>query len=609
MAWTEYYCDAAGGGTISNVNAGDGKTRMQTTNGAYTRGAGAGSTDRFTAASGTPFSGAQVNDPVMVCDDGDSVGDYLGIITAINGGGSSIDIHLTKVSGTRPSDAASGKTATIGGVWLGPNGSVGFPMSFINGAPTNGSADPVRVNYKSGTSYIVNAAISNANVGRVQHQGYTTTVGDGGKFTIDWQTTASGGLTISDEGISLQDCIILSSASTGTANGLTLSGSGNFAERVVATGWRGAGILLSGQNTISECEAYGCNTSNTANIGGIHTNSSAGVRMIRCNSHDHTGSNTAGFHISQNNGTCHVQHCVADSNGGPGFRIQAQTNMTRTMVSQCDAYNNGGDGVQWPSSSSNGGILIVENSNLVKNNGYGINFQATTIRTAAIVRNCGFGSGTMANASGQTNGVKGDQPTGSVTYATNTTPWVDPDNGDFRITAASAKNAGRGSFQETAPSYAGTIGYPDIGAAQHQDSGGGSTTNIFSQTKRIIYAPASVRRHRFFIGSGRHATIPIVRKQAPRYWPTVPTIRVRVPVFIPGAARPFPVPRRQRQAAAVIHHPVRQLVPGPAAFIHLPRRPRPYSVGYPVRRGSGSIVNVTQNVTSTTIVSPVRKVR
>lgn len=474
MAFTEYYCDAAGGGTISNVNAGDGKTRTQTTNGDFHRGTGAGGTDRFTAASGTPFSGAAVNDPVMVCDDGDSVGDFLGIITAINSGGASVDISLTKISGTRPTDAGTGKTATIGGVWLGPNGAVAFPFDFLTSMPSNGSTDPVRVNYKAGTSYIMSAAISSSVADRVQHQGYTSSAGDGGKFTIDWQTTSAGGMTLSAQGVSLHDCILVSSATTGTANGLTLSGTASYAERVVATGWRGAGIVLSGNgNSCFESEAYGNNTSNTANIGGMHSSSTLG-RFIRCISHDNTGSNTAGFHSSANGGNMDIVNCVSDTNGGPGIRVQATTNMVRLLVSQTDVYNNGSDGIVWPASANNAGSLLIENSNLVLNNGYGVNWQNTSTRNQVVVRNCGFGAGTKVNASGQTNGIKGDQPAGSVTYTSNTTPWTDPANGDFRISSSEAKGAGRGAFVETAASYAGTVAYPDIGAAQHQDSGGSS---------------------------------------------------------------------------------------------------------------------------------------
>ena len=57
-----------------------------------------------------------------------------------------------------------------------------------------------------------------------------------------------------------------------------------------------------------------------------------------------------------------------------------------------------------------------------------------------------------------------------MNFASDVTPWVDPANGDFRINLAAAKGAGRGSYTQNAGG--GTVGYPDIGAAQHQDSGG-----------------------------------------------------------------------------------------------------------------------------------------
>ena len=91
--------------------------------------------------------------------------------------------------------------------------------------------------------------------------------------------------------------------------------------------------------------------------------------------------------------------------------------------------------------------------------------------------NCGFGAGTSANTSGTTTTTAqvAFDITGSVTYASNAIPWVDAPNGDFRITLTTAKGAGRGVFTQTQSSYTGAIGYPDIGAGQHLESGGGGT--------------------------------------------------------------------------------------------------------------------------------------
>ena len=180
----------------------------------------------------------------------------------------------------------------------------------------------------------------------------------------------------------------------------------------------------------------------------------------RCVSHDNSGSNTRGFA----NANVALVECIADSNGLHGFELAASGH-----ISKCDSYNNGGDGLNIASSTAE---VSVSNCNFIKNTGYGIN--AASVAPGGVVLNCGFGSGTQANGSGTTNGIGMMTVIGSVTYASNVTPWTDPVNGDFRISLAAAKAAGRGTFTQTAASYAGTVGYPDIGAAQ-STGGGGST--------------------------------------------------------------------------------------------------------------------------------------
>ncbi len=137
------------------------------------------------------------------------------------------------------------------------------------------------------------------------------------------------------------------------------------------------------------------------------------------------------------------------------------------LFSGCDIYNNGSDGINIVSSGTE--IIWIENCNLIKNTGAGINNTATT--NFGYVYNNGYGAGTQANGSADTLGPF--IASGAVTYASNVTPWVDPANGDFRISLAAAESAGRGVFTETAASYTGTIGYPDIGAAQSLNTSGG----------------------------------------------------------------------------------------------------------------------------------------
>ncbi len=74
----------------------------------------------------------------------------------------------------------------------------------------------------------------------------------------------------------------------------------------------------------------------------------------------------------------------------------------------------------------------------------------------------------MTNASGNVaNNMGGIREVGSIIYSSNLTPWISPDVGNFSITNnAVTRAAGRGTFIETASGYSGTVGYPDIGAAQ-----------------------------------------------------------------------------------------------------------------------------------------------
>jgi hypothetical protein len=234
---------------------------------------------------------------------------------------------------------------------------------------------------------------------------------------------------------------------------------------------RGGGLISGATGMwVSECEAFGNNLSNTASIGGFM---GAGDYQ-RCISHDNTGSNTAGFFLSSAIGNIGFTNCIADTNGGIGFNVT--TTGANLHMHNCDAYNNTSDGIR---STASKGTLWIENCNLIKNGGWGINF-ATSTNAEHFLYNCAFGAGTQVNTSGTTTGIYTGQEIGSITYASNVTPWVDPANGDFRINLSTANFAGRAAFTETASSYAGAVGYPDIGACQSLTGPGGTFTKAVS---------------------------------------------------------------------------------------------------------------------------------
>lgn len=486
MAFTEFYCNASTG---SNINAGDlaASGVVTSTNGAYTQGGGAGGNDLWSAASGTPFSGASSGQFVSIYNDGATLTTFVGRITAVNSGGASVDVDLTAVAGTRPSTVGSGKTATIGGAWKGPNGTVNFPFNFTNIFNLRDATGHFcRVNFKNNAVYNITAAIAHNQNGPMTWQGYTSSAGDGGKFTIDGGTSGASYilLSLTSDGSqqktnTLVDCILQNNGATGTENGLvwaSATGSDNSCIRVVVNNVRGNGILATagGGPLLYQCETYACNQSNTAGWGGFFLPTINGVWY--CIAHNNTG---LGFQIGNFGG---LYFCIAAGNTSHGV---SGTDGFTNLYMNCDLYNNGGDGIHLFSSGTfpvYSYACQIMNCNFVKNGGYGISFTNAGTNIGYLYNN-GYGSGTQVNTSGQNNlpTLNGITVVGSVTYASNLTPWTDPANGDFRINLAAAENTGRGAFTETAPSYSGTIGYPDIGAALHLPaaaSSGGAFTFV-----------------------------------------------------------------------------------------------------------------------------------
>lgn len=461
MAYSEYYCQTTG----NNLNAGS----TTGDNAVYTGVGDSDGTSKFTPSDGsTPASSVNVGDFASVyVTAGATVAVFVGRVTVVAAGvNGAITVSTTAKSGTFPASSGSAHTITCktGGAWKGPNAAVGFPFGFVTAALTDAAGDIPRVNFKSGTNYAITAAISHSIAGPVQFQGYSASPGDGVRAVIDGGTSGAAYalLTVSGAKNSIADMIFQNNGASSHDCGLALTGPGCEALRCIANNLRGNGFqLASGPAIAVECEAYACCQNNSAGDAGFSLGT-ANV-AVRCYSHNNVGSNAVGF-AATNNAT--FLACISDTNGGNGFQLDASS---MTLMFQCDSYNNTGDGVRLVNGGS--ACYRIENCNLVKNGGYGINGTGAGARLGDVV-NCGFGSGTQANTSGTTNGLSGMLTGGSVTYGSGLSPWTAPSTGNFSINLSAAENAGRGTFTETGSSKTGTVGSPDIGAAPHSSSGG-----------------------------------------------------------------------------------------------------------------------------------------
>jgi hypothetical protein len=459
-AYTEFYVQTTG----SNLNSGS-----TTGNGATYTGTGdSDGTSVFTPNDGsTPASSVNVGDFASVyVTSGATVAVFVGRVTVVAAGANgAITCSTTAKSGTFPASSAGAHTITckVGGAWAGPSGAVAFPFNFAAAAMTDSTPHSPRINFKAGTTYNVTAAIVSAQTGPLIWEGYTSSPGDGGQFTIDGGATgtAYAVLSFSNPENTLTDCIVNHNGNTGTSEGasLVVSSSTNTFIRCVFANSRDDGFYSSsGQSTCIECEAYGnCNSNQTGFAGMFIGN--AGGKFIRCFSHDNATANGNGFKTDQQQT---MLNCIAANNGGKGLYC-IQTGVC--TIEGCDFYNNTSDGILFTTAATTLGV-VIENCNFLKNGGIGIN--ATNLQKSGLIRNCGFGTGTQANTGGDIVAGLSVTATGTVTYASGVTPWSAPSTGDFRIVSSAANGTGVGSFTQTGNGMTGTVAYPDVGSAQHR---------------------------------------------------------------------------------------------------------------------------------------------
>lgn len=475
-AYTEFYCDAASG---SNLNSGSnaGAVKYTSTNGNWN------GTSTFTPSDTQAASLIAVGDFASVYNDGATTGVYTARVTTINSTGgniTSIVLSTTAKAGTAPTSSATGRSIKVGGAWKGPNANdlVPFSYSTLHNA-VNSSSDPVRVNLKNNSTYTVSTGVSGGNLIGGTVQGYSSSVGDGGRATIDGSTNNIIVWTANGSGTIYTDLIFKTSQTTSVQAVVSCNAAGVCFFRCVFRGGRGSGLSLSNTTgKVIECEAFGNNTANSSTVGqncGFYYGGANNMVFIRCYSHDNTGSNTNGFYSNAGNPVQYYD-CISDSNGKNGFEFNINGAADQPTFSGCDAYNNGGDGITFSRTSGSSFGVWIENCNLIKNTGKGINNALTSAQLQGFVFNCGYGAGTQANGGGDAT-LGSLVESGKVTYPSNVTPWNAPSTGDFSLVSTNTHagfNAGRGAFTETDGTNTGTVGYPDIGAAQHNDTCGGT---------------------------------------------------------------------------------------------------------------------------------------
>lgn len=390
-----------------------------------------------------PFTSAHVGNAIRITGGtGFTVGTYM--VTGVAAGVATVD----RTIGTA---ASTGGTGNLGGYLLSP-GMVGSIMSSLTAGYT--------VNVKAGTYNMSNT--SNVSGGKLnisvagQWYGFTTTPGD---ITL---ATLWGTLPSCKANANSVSCITISSNDVTLAHIECDGNNGSFSGTAC---FNGGGLRY---------RAFNCRGKNSGSGTNGCFNSTNGGVLIFCEAI--SGANS-GFFVPSAFG------CLSRSNTGNGFQPSA----TASQYIGCVSYLNGGDGFTSSSpmnayqcasvSNTGAGFQVDAQSSVINsiayNNGtYG--FATTASALQAFILNCATG----ANTSGAFNStqIPSGNKVGNVTLSGD--PFTSKSTLDFSLNntagaGASCRNAGIGTYPGSA-----TTGYPDIGAARHQDSGGGTVSPV-----------------------------------------------------------------------------------------------------------------------------------
>ena len=298
---------------------------------------------------------------------------------------------------------------------------------------------------------------ANANIGRIV--GYNATRGDLGTRPV-----------IVADGVITSFTLVVVGIGNHLEN-VTVDGNNRTSSRG-ANGGGGTLYKVKGQNctnsgiiggTLWACEATGC--SSVPALTGSSTTYGYGCRSY---ANTVSGIGWGGVWIN----------CISDGNTGANSRGFDDGFVGAMQFFGCTAYGNGGDGFRVNLGSGNSATENAVNCIAYGNGGWGFNNIPATDGLYLI--NCAGGS----NTSGNWNGTAGNA-VGFVTLSAN--PFTNAAGGDFSLNTTAGGGAAlrAAGFPGAFPTGT-TTSYLDIGAVQHQDSGGGTTPTI----PRILTAPS-----------------------------------------------------------------------------------------------------------------------
>jgi hypothetical protein len=299
-------------------------------------------------------------------------------------------------------------------------------------------------------------------------EGYASTRGDGGKYTLQ----ASAGITMLNMSVSSPAWHNFVIDGNNNANVVCLNNAHNYGQfrNVVfknASSGTAKGVTSSAALLLYGCEVTNCIGTN----GAVESGSNALIEIVDC--WIHANPKTAVF---VQNRLVLLNSVIANNTGASSHGVRNQNEFT--LIRGCVIYNNVGDGLNLANTASSGTASVdIANNIIAKNGGVGINRSASQtagvspvqIHHNALWSNTG-GNGTNWTLSGTNVSLSADPFTGG---SGNTT---DGASNDFSLNNTAGGGAACRSvgFPGTLNGLTGSTGFADIGTFRHQDPAGGA---------------------------------------------------------------------------------------------------------------------------------------
>jgi len=402
----------------------------------------------------------------------------VGNVIAVSGG-ANCTVQRTCIISVSGVTATFDKAVTTGAATVGAGKLGGALVSVGLAGFLMNASNIIWVKYNA-TAFTSTSSTSNVTLGKVTLtagtstapsiiRGFDVTPGDetANRPTLKWGVNGTGAGLISTAAQCHVENLILDGNTAGgftsTVGVKTAIGNGQYIRKVKIMNANGGGFFsnsTSGVYYMEQCEITGCVTTTAVSIGGA-----AQLTMHFCSVHDNTVDG-----VTVATGMVRLVGCILSTNkNGASNSNLVVTGAAVIALTNCTIYNAGSHGVDIQAAPI---ACMITNTIFESNGGYGLNLAATSYSLYSLY------NGFYNNTSGKypanlfTKNVSGE-----VIYTG--TAFTNAAGGDFSLNNTASQGASLRAVADPG-SFIGlsTTSYADIGAAQHQDSGG-AATNIF----------------------------------------------------------------------------------------------------------------------------------